>query len=209
MVSLNYRAPELLLGDARAYDWAIDMWSVGLIICELARGAPVISGNDAAKQVRMTFELLGTPEGISPSSDPRSPFMAARARRCLATDHTWTLYPRPDKRIRLLPKESLAILGNWQFLGDTIAPDEARLELMMPDPNMRDLVLSMLSYEPERRPSAEEALRHAYFAATDAGKHARAAAPDEEAARREAKRLSTALGGRRGDIQKTCTFADR
>jgi len=43
VVTLWYRAPELLLG-ATEYGEAIDMWSVGCILAELLAGKPIMPG---------------------------------------------------------------------------------------------------------------------------------------------------------------------
>ena len=44
---IRYRAPELLLG-ARSYTRAIDMWSIGCILCELLHGKAVFRGSERA-----------------------------------------------------------------------------------------------------------------------------------------------------------------
>lgn len=60
VVTLWYRAPELLLGASR-YTEAIDMWSVGCIMAELLRGAPLFPGHTESETLSMLFSLLGAP----------------------------------------------------------------------------------------------------------------------------------------------------
>jgi len=48
--TLWYRAPELLLGDAR-YTPAVDMWLFGLILVELAMGRACFRGTTEADQL--------------------------------------------------------------------------------------------------------------------------------------------------------------
>ncbi|TQS38020.1 hypothetical protein Golomagni_01485 [Golovinomyces magnicellulatus] len=60
VVTLWYRAPELLLG-AEHYDTAIDMWSVGCIFGELLTKDPLLQGKNEADQLSKIFELCGTP----------------------------------------------------------------------------------------------------------------------------------------------------
>jgi serine/threonine protein kinase len=48
VVTLWYRAPELLLGK-RKYTFSIDMWSVGCIMAEIIIGKPLFKGNKEAK----------------------------------------------------------------------------------------------------------------------------------------------------------------
>lgn len=43
VVTLWYRAPELLLG-ATYYDVGIDLWSAGCILAELLSGKPILPG---------------------------------------------------------------------------------------------------------------------------------------------------------------------
>lgn len=60
VVTLWYRAPELLLG-SETYDVAIDMWAVGCILGELLDYKPLLAGSDELKQLEKIFELLGSP----------------------------------------------------------------------------------------------------------------------------------------------------
>ncbi|CAE8595346.1 unnamed protein product [Polarella glacialis] len=60
VVTLWYRAPELLLG-ADAYTTAVDMWSVGCNLGELLLKKPMLPGRAEEHQMQLTCELLGTP----------------------------------------------------------------------------------------------------------------------------------------------------
>ncbi|GAB0137416.1 hypothetical protein EsDP_00005681 [Epichloe bromicola] len=60
VVTLWYRAPELLLG-AKTYDAAIDMWSVGCIFGELITREPLLQGGNEVDQMSKIFELCGVP----------------------------------------------------------------------------------------------------------------------------------------------------
>ncbi len=60
VVTLWYRAPELLLG-ADEYDTAIDMWSVGCIFAELLLNEPLFTAKNEAEQLSKIFRLLGQP----------------------------------------------------------------------------------------------------------------------------------------------------
>eukprot|EP00877_Chromochloris_zofingiensis_P005552 jgi/Chrzof1/14999/Cz09g23210.t1 len=64
VVTLWYRAPELLLG-ARTYSSAIDMWSVGCIFAELLNHEPLFRAESEIGLLHRIFESLGTPaEGM-------------------------------------------------------------------------------------------------------------------------------------------------
>lgn len=60
VVTLWYRAPELLLG-ARTYTSAIDNWALGCILGELLLHRPLMPGSTEAEQVRLMCTLLGSP----------------------------------------------------------------------------------------------------------------------------------------------------
>ncbi|XP_047946666.1 probable serine/threonine-protein kinase At1g09600 [Salvia hispanica] len=60
VVTLWYRAPELLLG-ATEYGVEIDMWSVGCIIAELFAGKPIMPGSTEVEQMHKIFKLCGSP----------------------------------------------------------------------------------------------------------------------------------------------------
>ncbi|GAB2289409.1 hypothetical protein Dimus_023718 [Dionaea muscipula] len=60
VVTLWYRAPELLLG-AEQYSTAVDMWSVGCIMAELLASKPLFDGKTEFDQLDKIFRMLGTP----------------------------------------------------------------------------------------------------------------------------------------------------
>ncbi|XP_073995005.1 cyclin dependent kinase 11B pitslre isoform X2 [Rhodnius prolixus] len=60
VVTLWYRAPELLLG-AKEYSTPIDMWSVGCIFAELMTMEPLFTGKSEQDQLNKIFKTLGTP----------------------------------------------------------------------------------------------------------------------------------------------------
>jgi len=60
VVTLWYRAPELLLG-AKVYGAAIDVWSLGCIFAELVLRKPLLPGQGEIDQIDKIFKLLGTP----------------------------------------------------------------------------------------------------------------------------------------------------
>ncbi|XP_066462877.1 cyclin-dependent kinase 11B-like isoform X3 [Eleutherodactylus coqui] len=60
VVTLWYRAPELLLG-TKEYSTAIDMWSVGCIFGEFLTQKPLFPGKSEIDQINKVFKDLGTP----------------------------------------------------------------------------------------------------------------------------------------------------
>ncbi|KAI0180927.1 kinase-like protein [Hypoxylon sp. FL1284] len=89
VVTLWYRAPELLLG-AREYGPAVDMWSVGCVFGELLTREPLLQGRSEADELARIFELCGVP-----------------------TDDAWPGFRRlPNARLLRLPKPSSAATGS-------------------------------------------------------------------------------------------------
>lgn len=81
MVTIWYRAPELLLG-AKHYNKAVDVWAVGCVIAELVALRPLFKGEEAKldskknvpfqkDQLLKIMDWLGTPDGEY--CDPHQP----------------------------------------------------------------------------------------------------------------------------------------
>ncbi|ELW62867.1 cyclin-dependent kinase 10 isoform X1 [Tupaia chinensis] len=66
VVTLWYRAPELLLGTT-TQTTSIDMWAVGCVLAELLAHKPLLPGTSEIHQIDLIVQLLGTPsENIWP-----------------------------------------------------------------------------------------------------------------------------------------------
>lgn len=60
VITLWYRAPELLLG-GQSYGTEVDMWSAGCIIAEMATNQPTFPGDSEIGTVFVIFKKVGTP----------------------------------------------------------------------------------------------------------------------------------------------------
>src|SRR5690606_7684387 len=60
VVTLWYRAPELLLG-AQHYGPPIDAWAAGCILAELLTYKPLFPSNEEMEQLERIFKVLGAP----------------------------------------------------------------------------------------------------------------------------------------------------
>lgn len=63
VVTLWYRAPEILLGSSK-YSCPIDIWSVGTIFAEMIKLRPIFCGDTELNQLYKIFEVLTTPTDI-------------------------------------------------------------------------------------------------------------------------------------------------
>jgi len=60
VITLWYRPPELLLGETK-YGTAVDIWSAGCILAEIILGRPIFTGKTEMDQLKLIFDLMGTP----------------------------------------------------------------------------------------------------------------------------------------------------
>ncbi|KAK8568816.1 hypothetical protein V6N13_106699 [Hibiscus sabdariffa] len=111
VVTLWYRAPELLLGETE-YGVAIDLWSAGCILAELFVGKPIMPGRTEVEQMHKIFKLCGSPSEEywqktklrqATSFKPQQPY-----RRCL--DETFKNFPQSalslvDKLLSMEPED--------------------------------------------------------------------------------------------------------
>ncbi|XP_011301835.1 cyclin-dependent kinase 1 [Fopius arisanus] len=78
VVTLWYRAPEILLGTTR-YTCAIDVWSIGCIFAEMATRKPLFQGDSEIDQLFRIFRVLKTPTeenwpGVTQLADYKATF---------------------------------------------------------------------------------------------------------------------------------------
>ena len=137
VVTLWYRAPELLLG-ARRYGRAVDMWSVGCIFGELLTREPLLQGKNEADELARIFDLCGVP-----------------------TDASWPGFRRlPNARALRLPSSSSSSSLSTSSQS-TMASIRAKFPLLTTAGCQ--LLSSLLTLDPEQRPTADEMLDHEYF----------------------------------------------
>ena len=55
--TLHYRAPEVLLGIP--FDYKIDVWSVGMVLCEAWLGRPFVRGDTPERMIQLLCDFLG------------------------------------------------------------------------------------------------------------------------------------------------------
>ena len=85
MVTLWYRAPEILLG-SRHYSTPVDVWSIGCIFSEMANQRPLFPGDSEIDQLLKIFQKLGTPHEESWPEVSRLPEYRDHFPRWDATD---------------------------------------------------------------------------------------------------------------------------
>ncbi|TVU29382.1 hypothetical protein EJB05_20946 [Eragrostis curvula] len=132
VVTLWYRAPELLLG-AKEYSTAIDMWSLGCIMAELLTKKSLFDGKSEIDQLDKIFRMLGAPN-----------------------DEIWPGYSKlPGAKAKFVKQPRNRLREKFPAVSFTggLTLSEAGF----------DLLTRLLTYDPEKRISADAALNHEWF----------------------------------------------
>ncbi|OXG15079.1 cyclin-dependent kinase 1 [Cryptococcus neoformans Ze90-1] len=150
VVTLWYRAPEVLLG-SRHYSTAIDMWSVGCIVAEMATRQPLFPGDSEIDEIFRIFRQVVISLFFF--------FFALLSRLVVLILKNHRVLGTPDEDVwpgvRGLP-DYKPTFPQWHpvELGDVIKGFEA---------DGIDLIAQTLVYDPAHRISAKRALQHPYF----------------------------------------------
>lgn len=152
VVTRHYRAPELLV--MSRYNHAIDMWSVGCILAEMVLRRPLFAGTNYLTQLALILETPGlravpqTPEQVATLFDGGeegkhfiSDLLFFRNAPPSGESHT------PQGQIH-----SQALFHSAVFGASANVPVELGI-----------LVAKLLSFDPQKRPTAVEALRDPFF----------------------------------------------
>ena len=136
VITLWYRPPELLLGCIE-YDTKVDMWSVGCIIAEMFRRGGLLKGSSEANQLDLIFRTMGHPSTEEwPNIHEMCPLWKNFEPK--DGDEAFPRRLRDELKSRLPPSAM-----NWMT------------------PHAMDLIDNLLTYNPEKRWSAEHSLKHA------------------------------------------------
>lgn len=144
VVTIWYRAPELLLGENR-YGTEIDFWAAACVLAEILNGgSAVFPGNGSEiMQLDAMFWCLGKP---TPEQWPR------------LNDMPWWTLIQADEEIGRHLRDSEKSKYKRRF------EDRYGKKLT---PMALDLLQKAFQYDPDKRPTGEEVLQHPYFTEED------------------------------------------
>lgn len=134
VVTLWYRAPELLLG-SKSYTSSIDMWSVGCILVELLLGRPLLPGKTEIDQLDWIFRIFGVPDEITWPGCTKLPGMSSV----------------PLSKYASVPPARYNLHAIFQKRGVELSDSGY------------DLLLKCFAFDPKKRITAREALKHFFF----------------------------------------------
>jgi dual specificity tyrosine-phosphorylation-regulated kinase 2/3/4 len=137
-----YRAPEVMLGIP--YTPAIDMWSLGCILAELANGYPIFPGETEVDQMACVMEYLGVP--------PRS-LVEKGSRKKLFFDANG------------LPKLCPNSRGKTRRPGTKELAGFLRSGIVDGDVHFSDFVARALAWDPASRMTPAQAMAHPWICA--------------------------------------------
>ena len=150
VVTLWYRAPELLLG-APIYGPEIDMWSIGCIFAELLTKKPLFHTRNEAETIKEIFKLFGTP------NDNQWPQWKSLPLVKTLRAHERNYPPQNIRKVlRLGGGSHSTTSGGMGFTTTSSNISDQGIDLLM----------KMLDYNPETRITAIEALDHPWFQET-------------------------------------------
>jgi cell division cycle 2-like protein len=122
-----------LLLGEKQYSTAIDMWSLGCIMAELLLKAPLFNGKTEFDQLDKIFRILGTPN-----------------------ETIWPGFSKlPGVKVNFVKHQYNLLRRKFPSTSFTVAP-------VLSDAGF-DLLNKLLTYDPEKRITAEEALKHEWF----------------------------------------------
>eukprot|EP00808_Paulinella_micropora_P016578 g68404.t1 len=150
VVTIWYRAPELLLG-AKHYTKAIDVWAAGCIFAELYLCTALFPGEEIKQQkkfqedqLKRIFKVLGKPD-----------------------EREWpgiVHHPHYDQHVRYWsdPEFQFCLHKKLKpYLPKTL--DAEGKEVPVEKTSAYDLLKRMLAYDPAKRITAKDALKHPFF----------------------------------------------
>ncbi|CDW81753.1 dual specificity tyrosine-phosphorylation-regulated kinase 4 [Stylonychia lemnae] len=132
-----YRSPEVILG--LPYDFQIDIWSFGCIICELITGMPIFSGESESDQMRQFIEVLGIPP---------YDLLKAASRSKVFFENDYSDFKFDGCKVKSFKHKDLKAVLNQD------------------DDDLIDFVSKCFEWDPNSRMTADDALNHPWLEET-------------------------------------------
>ncbi|KAJ2784911.1 hypothetical protein H4R18_000836 [Coemansia javaensis] len=148
-----FRAPEVAY--QRPFGRAIDLWSVGCVMCELWLGRSLFTDMDNHSLIRSILKLRGPPPAQLYSASPVYAEVV----------QSWGTRPTPGFAPAAVGGRHKGLLHpelsmDWE---PQLRMQWLKHSLRVQDDDFVSLADALLEYDPEERPTAAEALKHPFF----------------------------------------------
>ncbi|XP_076170539.1 cyclin-dependent kinase 1 isoform X1 [Ptiloglossa arizonensis] len=154
VVTLWYRAPEILLG-ANRYSCAIDVWSIGCIFAEMATKKPLFQGDSEIDQLFRIFRY-----------DVNNMLDCKLTEYKIIVDAFCRILRTPTEEIW----PGVTQLTDYKATFPNWTTNNLESQVRTLDADGLDLLQAMLIYDPVHRISARAALQHPFFNDLDTSK---------------------------------------
>ncbi|KAJ2159293.1 hypothetical protein GGF46_003129 [Coemansia sp. RSA 552] len=148
-----FRAPEVAY--QRPFGKAIDIWSIGCVMCELWLGRPLFTDMDNHNLVRSILKLRGPPPAHLYSASP----IYAEVTR------SWSGRPTPGFAPAIHDSRHKGFMHSEPSMDwdPQLRMQWLKHSLRVEDDDFVSVVDALLEYDPGERPTASEALKHPFF----------------------------------------------
>ena len=153
--SRYYRAPEVIL--ELGYDYEIDIWSVGCILCELYTGNPIFPGSEEMEQINYIMRILGPPED-------KEKYKENSFKSRFFFDSEFNQDFEELENVKKYSKKEIKFnLKNYLNIYNNINTESSpRANLIFFD-NFIDFISKCLEWDPKKRLNPEEGLMHPFI----------------------------------------------
>ena len=149
-----YRAPEVILD--LGYNYEIDIWSLGCIVCELYTGTPIFPGSDEMEQINYIMKFLGIPPKFFIENSPKSGyFFNVENNEYYSELIKYTNFDNNNKKRNI--EEFLGIKKN-----NINSSNKTNNNIVLVD-NFIDFISKCLEWNPKDRITPEEGLMHPFI----------------------------------------------
>ncbi|KAF9136346.1 dual specificity protein kinase kns1 [Mortierella sp. 14UC] len=144
----HYRAPEIILG--LGWSYPCDIWSIGCILVEFLTGEALFQTHDNLEHLAMMQAVLGPiPDRLVRATHKSAQKFFSQGRLDYPNDET--------------KRNSRKYVKALKPLKDYVVPTGNRVENLQFATELKDLLGQLLTYDPEKRITAAQALKHPYF----------------------------------------------
>ncbi|KAG9323642.1 hypothetical protein KVV02_000585 [Mortierella alpina] len=139
------------------WSYPCDIWSIGCILVEFLTGEALFQTHDNLEHLAMMQAVLGPiPDKLIRSSQYETDSLSKSAQKYFVSNRLD--YPNDETK-----RNSRKYVKALKPLKDYVVPAVNRVENLAFAQDLRDLLKQLLTYDPEKRITAAQALKHPYF----------------------------------------------